>query len=431
MPKLRLNQKTVAALNTPKTGQVIYMDANTRYLAVIARSSGAKSYYYIRRVNGKLYQEKIAPAETIGYQDAVEIVQQKNLLVAKNKTPDIPEQCTLRFAFDVWRRNAEARRYKEKSISDVIGRSSKHIPAAMMDTLINDIPKSQMQGLYNDLAVRISTTTARHIIIYIASAVNCLIAQEYPIARNPAKGIAMAPPVERERFLQPDELPRFFEAVSQSESPVFRDFVLVTLFTSKRRSHVSAMRWDKIDFDRAIWYLPTKSSKKETDVAALDPAVIAILRRRQEEQRAAKIATPWVFHSPESKRGYYQEPKTAWKSMLSRAKLSNLHIHDLRRTLASYMAAGNTSLHIIAGVLGQKSTGATPIYARLALDPKREAIGGAISDIVTAAGIEIPGRRPDEIIMMIENIKKDDVLAKQMLFYYNKIKKAGVLSPAG
>lgn len=431
MPKLRLNQKSVAAIIPPKTGQIVYMDSATRYLGVIVRESGSKSYYYIRRVSGKLYQEKIAPVDTIGYQDAVEIVAEKNLMVAKNKTTEIALPCTLRLAFEVWEQNARAKNIKRKSIDDILGRVRNHIPTQMLESEIKDIRKSAVQALYNDLSVRIGQTTARRTMIHISAAVNCLIAQEYPIDRNPAKGIAMAPPVERERFLQPSEMPRFFEAVKNSESEVFRDFVFVLLFTSKRRSHVAAMRWDKIDFDRAIWYLPAKSTKKETDVAALDPAVIAILHRRREEQLASNIVTPWVFYSPGSSCGYYQEPKTAWKSMLRRAGLADLRIHDLRRTLASYMAAGNTSLHIIAGVLGQKSTGATPIYARLALDPKREAIGGAISDIVTAAGIEIPGRRPDEIVMMIENIKKDDVLAKQMLFYYNKIKKAGVLSPAG
>ena len=73
--------------------------------------------------------------------------------------------------------------------------------------------------------------------------------------------------------------------------------------------------------------------------------------------------------------------------LLRKAELSNLRMHDLRRTLGSYMAMGNQSLQMIGKVLGHKSPTATQIYARMAFDPIREAMEKAQNDMLSAAGI--------------------------------------------
>ena len=62
-------------------------------------------------------------------------------------------------------------------------------------------------------------------------------------------------------------------------------------------------------------------------------------------------------------------------------------MHDLRRTLGSYMAIGNQSLHLIGNVLGHKSATATQIYSKLTSDPLRQAMEKAQNDILTAAGL--------------------------------------------
>jgi integrase len=60
-------------------------------------------------------------------------------------------------------------------------------------------------------------------------------------------------------------------------------------------------------------------------------------------------------------------------------------MHDLRRTLGSWQAAGGTSLLIIGKSLGHRSESATRIYARLATDPVRESVEKATVAMITAA----------------------------------------------
>ena len=60
-------------------------------------------------------------------------------------------------------------------------------------------------------------------------------------------------------------------------------------------------------------------------------------------------------------------------------------MHDLRRTLGSWQAAGGTSLLIIGKSLGHRSESATRIYARLATDPVRESVEKATAAMIDAA----------------------------------------------
>jgi integrase len=94
----------------------------------------------------------------------------------------------------------------------------------------------------------------------------------------------------------------------------------------------------------------------------------------------------WVFPG-DGKTGHLVEPKTSWNSLLKAANIDDLHLHDLRRTLGSYMAMGNQSLHIIGKALGHRSSTATHIYSQLAHSPVRDAMERAQLDMLVAAGL--------------------------------------------
>lgn len=55
-------------------------------------------------------------------------------------------------------------------------------------------------------------------------------------------------------------------------------------------------------------------------------------------------------------------------------EVRDLHIHDLRRTLGSWLASSGTSLPIIGRVLNHKTPEATKVYARLIVAPVRNAM---------------------------------------------------------
>ena len=192
---------------------------------------------------------------------------------------------------------------------------------------------------------------------------------------NPAKNIRPFPERARDRFLLPEEIPRFFEALAMEPSETSRDFVMLALLTGQRRSNVLAMRWDELDLARSLWRIrDTKNGEPLT--VPLSAQAVEILCRRQQ----AAAGSPWVLPGTGST-GHLVEPKKAWRRILERAGIEDLRIHDLRRTLGSWQAATGANGYIIGKSLGHKSQQATAIYARLHIDPVRDSVNRATEAI--------------------------------------------------
>ena len=114
------------------------------------------------------------------------------------------------------------------------------------------------------------------------------------------------------------------------------------------------------------------------------PEARDILKNRYEMKRQAKVAGLYVF-TGEGQTGHIMGPEAAWKLICKRAGIEDLRIHDLRRTLGSWQAITGTPLPIIGKSLGYKSSQATEVYARLDLDPVREAMTKATNTILKLA----------------------------------------------
>ena len=68
--------------------------------------------------------------------------------------------------------------------------------------------------------------------------------------------------------------------------------------------------------------------------------------------------------------------------------MTDLRIHDLRRTLGSWQAKTGASMAIIGKSLNHKTHQATAIYARLDLDPVRQSVNVATAAMLEAAGLK-------------------------------------------
>ena len=111
------------------------------------------------------------------------------------------------------------------------------------------------------------------------------------------------------------------------------------------------------------------------------PEAFLILDRRK---KANQNESSYVFPSEKSASGHLSEPKKGWARILKRANITDLRIHDLRRSLGSWQASTGASLSIIGKSLGHKSIAATSIYARLNLDPVRNSIELATKAMIKA-----------------------------------------------
>lgn len=220
-------------------------------------------------------------------------------------------------------------------------------------------------------------TTANRVIAMASSLFG--YAKEHRLFKgvNPAHDIKKFPETKRDRFLQSDELPAFFKSLSEEPNGMLRDYFLISLLTGARRSNVQEMQWSDIHLERGEWRIPT-TKNGDSQTVTLTAEVVEILRARQGNNPT------WVFPGTGST-GHIVEPKKAWKRVLERAGISNLRIHDLRRTLGSWQAKTGASLVIVGKSLNHKSPSTTAIYARLDLDPVRESVDRATGAMLVAA----------------------------------------------
>jgi len=234
-------------------------------------------------------------------------------------------------------------------------------------------------------------TMANRVVELLSSIYNRAIESGYRGA-NPCDGIKPFKETKRDRFIKGDELPRFFTALAEDTSEDFKHFVLFSLLTGARRNNVLAMRWQDADLHATTWRIP-QTKNDDPQVVALVPEAVEILRERKPQNAG------YVFPAA-SKTGHITPPKKRWADLLARAKLADLHIHDLRRSLGSWQAISGASLSIIGKSLGHKSADATMIYARLSLDPVRASLDTATTAMLTAGGIKKPAQ-----IISIEGAK--------------------------
>src|SRR6185436_15897849 len=126
------------------------------------------------------------------------------------------------------------------------------------------------------------------------------------------------------------EMPRFFRALAEEKNETLRDFVLISLFTGARQGNILTMEWEQVDLSTATWYIPeTKNGTPQ--FVALAPEAVSILRERKS---GAGVLSRFVFEGA-GKTGHFTAPKYNWYRLIKRAGISNLRMHDLRRTLGS------------------------------------------------------------------------------------------------
>lgn len=201
---------------------------------------------------------------------------------------------------------------------------------------------------------------------------------------NPADAVTPAKEVDRSRFLGKDEFPRF-QAALKKEPPLWRDYFTVLLYVGYRRRAVAAMRWVDLDLpargDVGSWSVPGEHAKNgDPIVLPLVGDALITLRRRARE----RDASGWVFPGG-SGAGHITQPKKSWSRILTNAELKDLRIHDLRRTLGSWLAMSGVSLPIIGHALGHKDPRSTQVYARFQTAPVAAAVIGAHKAMRAAA----------------------------------------------
>lgn len=400
--RFKFTKGKLEALKAPARGRENYYDTDVPKLALRLTAADTRTFYVIRRHGTSMVWLKLGTFPDMTVENARKAASGVLGDFAKGLDPaakrrEQKNRQTLGEAFDQYRQLHVAPR-GIRSAADILamwerflgplpdqparkhGRKRGKHPAGIdwSRRTLEAITNPEVRQLHAAIG-RTHRTMANRVIELLSSLYNRSREWGYSGA-NPAEGIEPFRERKRDRFIQPDELPRFFQALKDDSSADFQHFVLLALLTGARRGNVLAMRWQELDLESATWRI-ARTKNDEPVFIPLVPEAVAILRRRTPREEG------FVFPAA-SKTGYMTPPKKRWRALLGRAELEDFRVHDLRRSLGSWQAITGASLVVIGKSLGHKSPEATAIYARLHLDPVRAALGTATSAMLAAAGVK-------------------------------------------
>lgn len=385
----------LARVKLPQTnGRITLRDTIMPSLICRISASGSKTFVVYKRIHGGM-PERI----TIGRFPAVNVKEARRLAakihgaIAEGKNPaqvkrTLKQELTFEELFnDFFEKHSKVKKRTWKSDLSIY---NLYLKKDIGKLKLSHITKAHIRTILADASTRISpyTSEAGEIQYVSGMTTNRIIALAKTVFNwgislelceiNPVIGIKKSPEKSRTRFLQAEELPKFFVALEQEENDVVRDFILLSLLTGSRRANVLQMRWDQISFTRREWTIP-RTKNDDHQIVTLCSEAYQILSNRK------KVSISEFVFPGDGKAGYFHDPKKGWKRVLQRAGIENLRIHDLRRTLGSWQAKTGASLVVIGKSLGHKSLQATMVYARLDLEPVRDSVESATKAIFAAA----------------------------------------------
>ncbi len=186
---------------------------------------------------------------------------------------------------------------------------------------------------------------------------------------NPAKGIKLFKEIKRDRWLTHNELPALIEAVDKEQNLYARIAIWLYLLTGVRKTELLTSKWSDVDFERKELRLSdTKAGR--VHYVPLNEAAMDLLSRVPRLQD-----NPYII--PGSIKGkHLVNIAKPWGRIRKEAKLEDMRLHDLRRTVGSWLAQSGNSLHLIGKVLNHSNQSTTAVYARFAQDDVRDALEG-------------------------------------------------------
>lgn len=431
---IRFTRTNLSALPTP-VERTYYKDSETRGLLLVVWSNGTKAFELYRKVEGKptriglghfdpnipesrVFTKGTDPLGLVGNAPALNVAMARMLAAAVNAQLDMGTnpsevrrstrkakqgELTLQDAFDRYekdylipkdkRTTADLRSMFERNLGYVApgqkkphGKERTKSPHGVdwSKRKLSDINHADVLKLHNKLKEGGGAYTANRVFQLLRAIYNKMAIWKQFVGDNPCDGIELFYEQSRDRYIQGDELPLFFTALADVKDENFKDYIGLSLFTGARRENVLGMRWQDIDFGTGLWTIQGEVSKNGS-ILTIPLTVPALETLQLRKIRTGELGT-FVFPAS-SKSGYMAAPKKQWAALLKTAGISNLRLHDLRRTLGSWTANTGASLHIIGKALGHKSTQTTLIYARLQGGAVKSATNLAASTMISMGGI--------------------------------------------
>lgn len=256
----------------------------------------------------------------------------------------------------------------KKTWSEDERRINNHLLPTWKHHLITSITRHDIASLHNKIGLKHP---------YEANRTLALISKIFELASewgivdeskaNPASRIKKFKEEKRDRWITQEEMPELVKAINNESSIYARYAIFMYLLTGMRKSELLTLKWSDIDWSRKDFRLA------DTKAGRVHYIPMTTMVENLVNEIPKQNKNPYIF-AGKNEGSHLVNIRKAWVRIRTEAKLEDVRLHDLRRTVGSWMAQSGHSLHLIGKVLNHSNESTTKVYAHLQEDDARRAL---------------------------------------------------------
>ena len=364
---MSLNQKVVARLDRPESGNKILYDGEVPGFGVRTTSAGVSSYVLDYRSNGRKRRITIGRASEFSVVAAREEAIRLRSEIRNGADPlaqrersrllnPTMKDLAVRYMADY------AERFKRPaSIRNDRGMLEGIITPKVGNLPVASVTRQDIENLHRSLK---GTP-------YRANRVLSLLGKAFALAiqwswrpDNPVRGVRRFEEDQNTRWLDRQEIKRLLSALDRCPDPDAANAIRLLLYTGARKGEVLAARWEDLNFKAGRWTKPkTNTKQKRQEVIPLAGVALTLLRKMHLAAREPRNG--WVFPG-RKKDSHLENIKQHWPAIRVAAGLGDdVRVHSLRHTFASHLVSQGESLETVGALLGHTQIQTTMRYSHL------------------------------------------------------------------
>ncbi|MFI3218026.1 MAG: site-specific integrase [Methylococcales bacterium] len=384
--------------NTEKDERCVLWDDELSGFGLRIYPTGKKSFVLSYRHNGRKRMITIGQYGAITLDQArkeakkytVELIQNNDPLEAREKERagnTIKQLCEAYI---------DRHAVNKKSASDDIRRIEKHIIPAWGSLKASVLKRADVAALHAKVGKNNGKYEANRVLALLSKMFELadlwgIVEEGHP---NPTRGVQKFKEEKRDRYVTPEELPKLMEAIQNELNESARQAIWLYLLTGLRKEELLQAKWTDIDTGRNELKIDDTKNGKAHYIPLSAPARALL-------DTITKVdGNPYIIIG-KNQGAHLVNVDKPWQRVRKAAEIEDVRIHDLRRTVGSWLAQAGNSLHLIGRVLNHSNTSTTAIYARFGQDSVKDALDRHGEQMLAAAGM-----KPTADIIPITQTKK-------------------------
>ena len=367
-------------------------DGQVKNLGVRITPKGVKSYVVFYRSAGRKHLATLARVAELSLREARDRAGRQlsairageaHLLERRRRGREAPTVADgLDRFFDEYVPTREAiGRMAPRTVQIYRSQATLYIRPALGGRRIADVGRRDVESAVG----RLPSATRNRALAFVSRLFSLFETWEWrPQQTNPVRGVERAREEPRDRVLDAAEVAALATGLDRLDErfPASVAAIRVAALTGLRISEVLAIRWEDVDFASRRVKLPqTKTGRRlhHFPAAALD--ILRAVPRLNQGHHVFAVDSRGALT--------YRTVRHHFGDAVKLAGLSDVRLHDLRRTFMTNAAAAGVGTHVLRDLLGHKSTAMADRYVRSVGSPvadAREAVGSAMAAAMAGEG---------------------------------------------